>query len=1115
VRIILRFTAICLFACAAAWSQAVSTSQIKGTVQDSTGLAVPGAEVKVTQKETNLIRVATTDTDGSYVLANLPVGPYQLEVTKQGFSRFVQTGIILQVASNPTIDVSLTIGAVTESVRVEAAATMVETQSTGVGSVIDGRRVLDLPLVGRQVSDLIYMVGAAVPGGDANLVSTRTIQTTEVSVSVAGGLGSGASYVLDGAMHNDPYTNLNEPLPFPEALQEFKVETSALPAQYGMHSAAAVNAITKSGTNDWHGAAFEFVRNYEFNARNFFAQTRDTLKRNQYGGTFGGPIMKNKLFFFVGYQGTPTRQDAVQNSTEHLPTADMLAGDFTAATSATCNGGKAITLKDPATGQPFAPLNQIPVSRFSKPAINIASKLPSNLIIDQCGRVNYGAANIQDQRDSVGRVDYQLSSSHTLFARYIGTNLVQPAPFSSSGDNLLTTAAFSSVAGSGVDDLVQTLTLGDTYIISPNAVNSFRATLNRSGIARVGAQFFGPQDVGINIFSYLPKYTTLSVTGGFNIGGATDTDATYKTTTLQMGEDVSWVRGKHQISFGANIAHWNSNTYARVLAMGQLSFNGQATNFGLADFLTGSLFSLAQAPPNTLLVRQWYTGLYAQDTWKIRPRITLSYGLRWEPYFPMRFAQGLIYQFDQGRFNAGIKSSQFANAPAGLFYPGDPGFPDNTGMNKQWKDFAPRLGLAWDPKGDGKTSIRASYGIFYDLIPVQYHLNTETAPPFFVRNNLTSPAGGLADPYLGQPGGNPFPITLTANSPFPTFATFNTFDFNSHTTYVEQWNLSIQHQIAQDWLLSVSYLGSQMVHLFTETELNPAICNPGAICTTATTNQRRKLVLQDPKNGVSYGFVDKWDDGGTGNYNGLLLSAQKRFSHGFTVGANYTWSHCISDVTNSLPNGGAGGSGIYIFGNNRRLDRGNCSTSAVDHRYLASMTAVDEIPKFSAITNKWLDQIVSGWRVASSVSMASGSYYTVTTGQDNAFSGEGGQRPNLNTGVSTSAIGTSCPTAPCVSWLNPAAFTLPTSGTYGNLSTANLLGPGALNVNASLSRLFKVRERQVLELRADSQNLLNRANFANPGASMAATANFGKITSTAPGQLGTPRIMQFAVKYTF
>jgi hypothetical protein len=307
-----------------------------------------------------------------------------------------------------------------------------------------------------------------------------------------------------------------------------------------------------------------------------------------------------------------------------------------------------------------------------------------------------------------------------------------------------------------------------------------------------------------------------------------------------------------------------------------------------------------------------------------------------------------------------------------------------------------------------------------------------------------------------------------------------------------------------------------MVHLFTETELNPAICNPGATCSTATTNQRRKLNLQDPKNGVSYGFVDKWDDGGTGNYHGMLLSAQRRLNRGVTISANYTWSHCISDVTNSLPNGGAGGGGIYIFGNNRALDRGNCTTSAVDHRHLASMTALVESPKFNT---KWMQWVAGDWRVSSSVSMASGGYFTVTTGQDNAFTGEGGQRPNLNSDVNAYAIGTGCPSAPCVSWLNTStsapSFKFPAGGTYGNLSTGNLLGPGNLNLNASLSRLYHVREHQTLEFRADSQNLLNRANFGNPGAVMSATANFGKIQATAPGQSGAARIMQFAVKYAF
>ncbi len=1089
---------------AVASGQAVSTAQIKGTVVDPTGLGVAGAIVQVTQTETGIARTTTTGADGGYVLPDLPVGPYRMEVTKAGFSKQVQTGIELQVATNPTIEVILKVGQVTDQVVVEANSTMVETQNAGVGNVIDTQRVLELPLVGRQVTDLIMLAGAATAGGDANLASSRTI-ATEVSFSVAGGLGSGASYVLDGAMHNDPYTNLGYPLPFPDALQEFKVETSALPAQYGMHSAAAINAITKSGTNEWHGDGFEFVRNYLFNARNYFSTKRDTLKRNQYGGTIGGPILRNKLFFFAAYQGTPTRQDAVQNTSEHIPTPQMLLGDFSAATSAACNGGKAVIIKDPLNNnQPFVN-NQIPVARFSTPAVNIAAKLPNSLIVNSCGQVIYGAASISNEKDAVSKVDYQLSPTHSLFARYVATSLINPVPYASSNGDLLTTAASVAGSGSGVDDLVQTFALGDTYLISPNIVNSFRATLNRSGIARVGASFFGPQDVGINMYSYLPKYTTLSVTGGFSIGGATDTDAQYRTTTLQFGDDLGWVKGKHQMSFGANLAHWNSNTYARVLAMGQLTFSGQITGFGLADFLTGNLSGLAEAPPNTLLVREWYTGLYAQDSWKVKPRLTLSYGVRWEPYFPMSFAHGLIYQFDQARFNAGIKSAQFAHAPAGLAYPGDPGFPGNSGMNNQWKDFAPRVGAVWDPKGDGKMSIRASYGMFYDLIPVQYHLNTETAPPFFVRNNLVAPPGGLANPFLGQPGGNPFPVTLTANSPFPTFATFNTFDYNNKTTYVEQWNLSLERQIGRDWLIKASYLGSQMVHLFTETELNPAVYGPGA--TLANTNTRRKLYLQDPVNGIAYGFVDKWDDGGTGTYNAVLLSAQRRYSHGVTLSANYTLSHCIADVTNSLPNGGAGGGGIYIFGNNRSLDRGNCTVSAVDHRHIANLTAVAETPKF---TDKWMNRIVSGWRASGAATLQSGGFITVVTGADNALSGEGGQRPNLVSGVSPFASSPGCAVAPCVAFLNSAAFSAPAPGTYGNLSTGNILGPGSLVFNASTSRLFHVRERQTLELRADAQNLLNKVNFSNPGTSTSATSTFGLITSGSPA-----RIMQFAVKYMF
>ena len=320
--------AACVLLSTALWAQSVSTSQINGTVQDATGLAVAGAQVLGTQTDTGLTRSTATGADGSYVLSNLPIGPWKLEIGKEGFSKYVQSGIVLQVGSNPTIDAVLKVGAVSEQVEVHADAAMVETRATGVGQVIDNQRVLELPLNGREATDLVFLAGAATVGNSANL-NTGVRNYPTVQITVAGGLDYGVSYLLDGGTLNDPYNNLNLPLPFPDALQEFKVETSALPAQYGHHGSAAVNAVTKSGTNDFHGDAFEFLRNGDLNARNAFALTRDSLKRNQFGGTVGGPILKNKLFFFLGEQST-TKRSAPTTSIAFIPTAQMESGDFTA-----------------------------------------------------------------------------------------------------------------------------------------------------------------------------------------------------------------------------------------------------------------------------------------------------------------------------------------------------------------------------------------------------------------------------------------------------------------------------------------------------------------------------------------------------------------------------------------------------------------------------------------------------------------------------------------------------------------------------------------------------------------------------------------------------------------
>jgi hypothetical protein len=419
--------------------QSAAVSQISGTVHDSSGLAVAGAQVAATQTDTGLIRTTQSAADGTYLLLSLPVGPYHLEITKAGFSTYGQSGIVLQVNSNPSIAATLSVGSVAEHIVVEAAAAMVETQSTGVGQVIDQARVVELPLNGRNITQLIGLAGgAAYTPASGNLTSTKNYQNGEAVVSVAGGALNGVTYLLDGATHNDPFNNLNLPLPFPDALQEFKVETSALPAQYGYHSAGAVNIVTKSGGNEYHGDAFEFVRNRVFNARDYFALSRDTLKRNQFGGTFGGPIKKNRLFFFAGYQGTTVRS-APNAAFAFLPTPAMLSGDFTAVTSPACNANRQINLNAPFVN------NRISPSLFSPPALKMLTYFEP-LPVEPCGRVQYGVKSNFNEYMGVAKGDYQVTARHSIFGRYYATHYYAPSSYT--GNQVTMASPF-------IDNLVQ------------------------------------------------------------------------------------------------------------------------------------------------------------------------------------------------------------------------------------------------------------------------------------------------------------------------------------------------------------------------------------------------------------------------------------------------------------------------------------------------------------------------------------------------------------------------------------------------------------------------------------------------------------------------------------
>jgi Carboxypeptidase regulatory-like domain/TonB dependent receptor len=1111
------FLRIVLFVClsAMAWSQALT--QIQGNVQDSTGAAVPGAAIKATQTSTGVTRTTTSAADGGYVLSNLPLGPYSLEVTKDGFQKFVQTGITLQVNVAPTVDIALKVGSVSESVQVEANAALVETQSTGIGQVMETQRILELPLNGRNAADLIQLTTGSVQMG---VSSSRSFQGSSggEAIAVAGGQPWSTTYLLDGTLHNNSFDNLNLPLPFPDALQEFKVETSSLTAQNGVHSGAAVNAVTKGGTNQIHGDLFEFFRNGALNGKNVFATTPDVLKRNQFGGTIGGPIKKDKLFFFGGYQGARIR-NSLPASPAFVPTAKMLAGDFTDYASAACQGSQK-TLKGPF-------LNNIATQALDAPAVAVAKLLPTP--INACGQVNYSVPIAQNEYQIVVRSDYQLSDKQSLFGRYIATSFNQAVPYSLVPNNLLLTAT------GGRDNLGQSITLGDTYIVNSTQVNALRLAFNRTAIHRTNAPDFGPSDIGLkNVYSYQPDYMLLTDTGLFSIGGGTENFATFRTSEYQLTDDYSWSRGRHSYVFGWDLAMWRSNGYAQVRSPGQYTFGSTVTGLGLTDFLMGDLQSLLQAAPNTLLMSEWYTGAYAQDTWKITPRLTFNYGLRWEPYLPQNIRNGYVYSFDYSRFLANKGSTVYVNAPAGFTYPGDPGFIGNSGVNANWKNFAPRVGLAWDPKGDGRMTIRASWGMAYDYVNGQFNINTSIAPPFGQQTTVTpGTTYSFDNPWATFPGGNPFPVNLNKNITFATGGTFLVNSPNMPNTQVNSWNLTVQKQFGTSWLFSASYIGNEAAHLWGLITGNPVQYIPGTCaagqygltaagpCSSTTTANylaRRQFTSINPTAGQYIGPLDYYDTGLTSSYQGMTTSIQRRLSNGFTGQANYTWSHCLStdrqNYGGGTPNAGNG----LLFPNNAAADKGNC---LFDRRQIFNATVVYQVPKFA---NKTLRVAASGWQVAGIFRAASGLPLAITTGTDASLTGQCNgpitgciERPNQIAGNVYAPVGTGS-----LQYLDPTAFAQPSTGTFGNMSPGSVISPGFTEIDMAISRTFALHERYKLDIRGEAFNVPNSFRAGCPagsstcagvqfiGQSLATAATFGKVTNAMD-----PRIIQFSMKLVF
>lgn len=1086
---VIAFLVLQMFSPGALPAQTLSTSQISGHVADPAGLALSGAVINLVNVETSAVLSVTTDPSGFYMFPDLRVGKYQLKAEMPGFRTYLQSGINLQVDVNPQINIQLQVGAQTEEVNVYADASMVETHSVGVGQVIDAQRIVDLPLNGRQVYQLVTLAGAAVSGP---AIDSRHYPT-DGEFSVAGGQKTATNFLMDGGWNMDTDANFGLPTPFPDAVREFKVETSALAANFGSHSGGAVNVITKSGTNEFHGDAFEFVRNYVFNARNYFALTRDSLKRNQFGGVVGGPIKKGSLFFFAGYQGTTQRSDPA-TTTSFVATSAVLSGDFTTILSPACNSGKQITATGPFVG------NKIDPAKFNSVALKLISLIPVST--DPCGKLVYnGVPQNTFENQGIARVDWLQRPNNSVFARWFVTDYELSPHYT---NNLLT----SNTVGLGDRD--QSAIAGDTWILNPATVNSFRATFTRSRISRIEPDGVpNLTQLGANVTSPVLNYTgQISASGYFSLGGI---GGYFANNTLALSDDVNRTQGAHEIIAGVNWVHTQLNGVGPFQENPKYTFNGAVTGNALTDFFVGSPATFGQGNGQIGYDRLNAPSLFVQDNWRVHRTVVLTAGLRWDPFYPQHNIKGIASIFEPDQFTAGNVSKMFTSAPPGIFFPGDNGFPGKSNTSGKIWNFTPRLGLIFDPRGKGQEVIRAGYGIFTDMNYTWLMQHVPLNPPWGETISINVPAGGLTNPWQGYPGGNPFPTPtpLPSNFPFPIGGTFVFMPVHVKPTYVQQWNLTIEKQVGESWRVAGSFLGNKTTHLWLSHEVNPAtyisgsctagqygLTAPGACSTLANINQRRALYLQNTARGQYFGSISQVDDGANGTYNGLLLTLQHRLSHGVSFLANYTWSHCIDDGDQS----NAGDiTNQYQDPNNRHAEWGNC---ILDRRNVFNLSVIGQTPRFQS---KTLRVIGSNWQGTGIFTASTGAYLTALTGTDNALRGEASiqDRPNL---VGNPALNSRTISA----WFNTAAYAKAATGSYGNVGRTTILGPGAWNLDSSISRHFSAPESIRFELRVEAFNTFNTTRLGNPGTTLSNSTTFGKITTALD-----PRILQIGGKLVF
>jgi Carboxypeptidase regulatory-like domain len=1114
-------------------------ARIRGTITDPSGASVRGAQITATNEATGITREFTSAGDGAYALISLPVGTYTVRASKNGFKRFETTGVILTVNQVYVLNIRISPGLVTEVVSVEANPAQVETTDMQLGAVVNGQAILDLPLNGRDWIQLQQLQPGVVSQSDRR---TDTYATN-------GSQAQQNSFLINGADSNNFFGNTPAIIPSPDAIAEFRMVTNTINPEYGRNSGAIMNAIIKSGTNQLHGTLFEFYRDTSLNATRWFLQAPDRLHRNQFGGTVGGPLWKEHTFFFLSYQGT--RENRAENFTDYGGSASLgfvpvftkaeRGGDFSEGNTGCPFGSNTspIPLKD-SNGvlQPAStsyctlwPNGMVPTTDFNSVATTLLARY---VPLANSGGQFYSFNPVHTDSDDQGlfRIDHTLSSKDSIWGYGLidRTTGVNDLPFFG--------ATLPGFAGTADRNAYQ-FAAAWNHVFSATTLNEFRSSYTRTNMpfaypihpqlpSSLGFTGIIPQDP---VHAGVPA---ISVIGRFAMGDSPQGPEDEVGNTYQITDNLSRVSGHHSLKFGIALTRFEYNHLFEGTNNGNFSFAGAgaySTGVPGLDFLLGIPDSYTQASANTARARGYEYYLFAQDQYRMRPNLTLTYGLGWQIDTPLSNLTNQARAINC--FRPGQQSTVYPTAPAGLIFPGDPGC-SPSGYETHYGHVGPRAGFAWSPDagwlsgGTGKLSIRGGFGIYFNRSEDQPVLQGVFDPPFSIFSFGIGAVGGspsFAAPFTDVTGSNsianlfPYSVPSASTADFSLFEplTLSITDPRFTVPYAENYNLTVERELPAKMIVSLGYVGAVSHHLLVEKELNPGLnpqgCAANPVCVKFRSIQNILFPNNFKYSGDTFGSVGDQTTDGNSNYNSFQVNLKNNPSHGLQLSASYTWSHSL-DIGSHFEDTGLSTRALNPFD-----PHANYGDSVFDARQRFVAYYSYQIPGRKG-GGGLLPLLTAGWEISGITTLQTGFPITISS-------------PGTFTSLTcTSFVFYGCWDVPNVSgpvhiysnprtspnnlWFDPSTFSQPPFGIIGNVGRNFFHGPGLNQTDLALHKWVPLdrSESRRLELRLEAFNVFNHAQFNNPDGSFSdglpPTGTFGRVLSAGP-----PRLVQLAAKIYF